>query len=94
MGAKRRRAGLNILFVTPEVRPFSMTGGLADVSGALPRALARAAGRARILPAPAAALAGSTELDRALGHLGPARPLARLALPPGAGGSTPAAGPA
>ena len=31
---------LNILFVSSEVVPFSKTGGLADVSGSLPRALA------------------------------------------------------
>ena len=32
---------LDILFVTSEARPFGKTGGLADVSTALPRALAR-----------------------------------------------------
>ena len=32
---------LNILFVTSEARPFAKTGGLADVCGALPQALAR-----------------------------------------------------
>jgi starch synthase len=32
---------MNILFVTSEVHPFSKTGGLADVTGALPLALAR-----------------------------------------------------
>ena len=30
---------LNILFISPEVEPFSKTGGLADVAGALPKAL-------------------------------------------------------
>src|SRR6185503_4376868 len=35
------RKGLDILMVTPEARPFAKTGGLADVCGALPRALAR-----------------------------------------------------
>jgi starch synthase len=30
---------LKILFVSPEVNPFSKTGGLADVSGSLPKAL-------------------------------------------------------
>jgi len=34
-------APLDILFVTSEARPFGKTGGLADVSSALPRALAR-----------------------------------------------------
>ena len=32
---------LDILFITPEARPFAKTGGLADVGGALPLALAR-----------------------------------------------------
>ncbi|PJA30157.1 MAG: glycogen synthase GlgA [candidate division Zixibacteria bacterium CG_4_9_14_3_um_filter_46_8] len=32
----------NILFVSPEVVPFAKTGGLADVAGALPKALAKA----------------------------------------------------
>ena len=30
---------LNILFVSSEVDPFAKTGGLADVSGALPKAI-------------------------------------------------------
>src|SRR4051812_25813765 len=38
---KTRAAGLDILMVTSEARPFAKTGGLADVRGALPRALAR-----------------------------------------------------
>jgi len=33
--------GLDILMITPEARPFAKTGGLADVCGALPLALAR-----------------------------------------------------
>jgi len=33
--------GLKILLVSPEVVPFAKTGGLADVAGALPKALAR-----------------------------------------------------
>ena len=32
---------LKIAFVTPETVPFAKTGGLADVSGALPEALAK-----------------------------------------------------
>lgn len=32
---------MNILFVSSEVEPFSKTGGLADVSAALPKALER-----------------------------------------------------
>ena len=46
-GRKRPRsrltpdAPLHILMVTPEAHPFAKTGGLAEVSGALPLALAR-----------------------------------------------------
>jgi len=35
------KAPLRVLFVASEVAPFRKTGGLADVAGALPRALAR-----------------------------------------------------
>lgn len=31
---------MNVLFVSPEIAPFAKTGGLGDVSGALPKALA------------------------------------------------------
>ena len=31
---------MNIIFVSPEVAPFAKTGGLADVAGSLPKALA------------------------------------------------------
>jgi starch synthase len=34
-----RSAGLKVLFVSPECAPFAKTGGLADVAGALPKAL-------------------------------------------------------
>jgi starch synthase len=40
-GAEGAKAPLHNLFVTPEARPFAKTGGLADVCGALPQALAR-----------------------------------------------------
>lgn len=36
-----RTPRLDILFITSEMRPFASTGGLSDVSSALPRALAR-----------------------------------------------------
>ncbi len=41
--------GLKVLFVTSELAPFSKTGGLADVSAALPKALARLGCDIRIL---------------------------------------------
>jgi starch synthase len=40
---------LNILFVASEVVPYAKTGGLADVAGALPKALARLGHRVRIV---------------------------------------------
>jgi starch synthase len=40
---------LQILFVTPEVTPFARTGGLGDVSGALPKALAALGHEVRIV---------------------------------------------
>jgi starch synthase len=39
--AAEPQAALNILMVTPEAHPFAKTGGLAEVSAALPAALAR-----------------------------------------------------
>jgi starch synthase len=45
----RRAGGLDILMVTPEARPFAKTGGLADVCGALPRALAALGHRVTIV---------------------------------------------
>ncbi len=40
---------LKVLYCTPEVTPFSKTGGLGDVSGSLPRALAAAGCDVRII---------------------------------------------
>ncbi|MBD3219475.1 MAG: glycogen synthase GlgA [candidate division Zixibacteria bacterium] len=40
---------MNILFATPEVVPFVKTGGLADVSGALPPALARLGHKVKVV---------------------------------------------
>ena len=42
-GAKGRSKGVKVAFVSSEVTPFAKTGGLADVSGALPIALKRLA---------------------------------------------------
>jgi starch synthase len=42
-------AARRVLFVSSEVTPFSKTGGLADISAALPRALARAGCELRVL---------------------------------------------
>jgi starch synthase len=40
---------LDVLFVTSEMRPFARTGGLSDVSAALPRALARLGHRVTVV---------------------------------------------
>jgi starch synthase len=40
-GSRAARERLRILYVAAEVAPFAKTGGLADVAGALPQALAR-----------------------------------------------------
>ncbi len=40
---------MNILFASPEVAPFAKTGGLADVSGSLPRALNEISCRASVI---------------------------------------------
>ncbi len=63
----RRKAGaLRVLHVGAEIFPLLKTGGLADVLGALPAALAQAGADARVLlpafPALAAALTGAREV--------------------------------
>lgn len=40
---------MNILFVSPEVFPFAKTGGLADVSGALPEALNKSGNKCSVI---------------------------------------------
>jgi hypothetical protein len=44
-----RRGQMGILFLTSEVHPFAKTGGLADVSAALPRALSERGMDVRVL---------------------------------------------
>ena len=41
VGSPPDAPALDVLFITSEMRPFARTGGLSDVSAALPRALAR-----------------------------------------------------
>ena len=43
------RSRLNILYVTSEAAPFCKTGGLADVAGSLPRALAKQGDRVAVI---------------------------------------------
>ena len=40
---------LHVAFITPEMAPFVKTGGLADISGALPKALARMGHRVTVV---------------------------------------------
>ncbi|HHJ16144.1 MAG TPA: glycogen synthase GlgA [Gammaproteobacteria bacterium] len=63
---------MNILFATSEAHPLIKTGGLADVSGSLPRAIRNAHQDIRlILPAYPAAVAGARQL----------KPVAEFSLP-------------
>lgn len=65
---RRKAAALRALHVGAEIFPLLKTGGLADVLGALPAALARAGADARVLlpafPAIEAALADAHEVGR------------------------------
>ena len=60
-------ATLDILMITPEARPFAKTGGLADVAGALPQALARLGHRVTIV----VPKYRGTETDGAAGEAAP-----------------------
>ena len=40
---------MNVLFATSEARPYIASGGLADVSGALPKALCAAGADCRVI---------------------------------------------
>ncbi|HRJ61935.1 MAG TPA: glycogen/starch synthase, partial [Azospirillaceae bacterium] len=62
---------MRILYVTPEVFPLIKTGGLADVSGALPAAL-RAQGLdvRLLLPGHPAVMAGMRDLVPVAGWIG------------------------
>lgn len=46
---KKKRSPLRVLMAFPEVAPFAKTGGLADVGGALPRALSNLGCQVRIV---------------------------------------------
>lgn len=64
---------LRVLFVSPEVEPFAKTGGLADVAGALPKALAGLGHDVRVL------MPKFRGVERHAGSLTPA--VARLRVP-------------
>lgn len=53
---------LNILFCSPEVTPFSKTGGLGDVAGSLPKALAEIGCKVRVIT-PRYACVSDTSVD-------------------------------
>lgn len=59
---------LRVLFVTPEVTPFARTGGLGDVAGALPKALAALGHDVRVvMPLYQAVRAGAGTFDSSSG---------------------------
>jgi len=61
---------LNIAFVTSEAVPFAKTGGLADVSGALPTYLAKAGNKVKIfMPKYQQVIRGYYDLERVDGDL-------------------------
>src|SRR4030067_1624291 len=51
---------LNILYCTPEVTPFSKTGGLGDVAGSLPKALSATGCDVRIITPKYSGISDST----------------------------------
>ena len=72
------KKSLNILFAASEVVPFAKTGGLADVSGALPKAL-KALGHNVIVVMPRYYSIDKNELDEVPGALGvPMGPMGEL----------------
>jgi starch synthase len=85
--AMSTRRATRVLFVTPELAPWAKSGGLGDVSAALPRALHTLGVDVRLLvpayPALTAALTVETAIDRLLpgGALAGARLLAAKAGP-------------
>jgi len=71
---------LNVLFVSPEVVPFAKTGGLADVAGALPKALKRIGCDVRlVMPLYHSVQTGKYPLKKIFDHL--PIPLGRRDLP-------------
>ena len=72
------KKSLNILFAASEVVPFAKTGGLADVSGALPKAL-KELGHNVIVVMPRYYSIDKNELDEVPGALGvPMGPMGEL----------------
>ncbi len=60
---------MDVLFAVSECAPFVKTGGLADVAGALPKALAAEGVRARVLLPAYGALSGLLEQGETLGEV-------------------------
>lgn len=77
-GGTHMKKSLNILFVASEVVPFAKTGGLADVSGALPKALAEL-GHTPIVVMPRYYSIDKSDLEQVPGALGvPMGPMGEL----------------
>lgn len=68
-----KQRSLRILFTAAEVAPFVKAGGLADVAGALPKALARLGCDTRVV------MPSYAEID--LGHFGTGDPIASFTVP-------------
>jgi starch synthase len=82
-------AALKVLHVAAEIFPWVKTGGLGDVAGALPAALARAGADVRIVLPGLPAIAEALEDAETVCELGAAFGAARIALRRGRLGSNP-----